>query len=390
MTRVLYKCERNHVIEGPSSNLCINGRWTNDVPVCALRCNPNFITGASIVPTNCSLNGVEMDCSGPARPGTKAQIICRDRYKRTTVARKQIVICDEKGTWAPKLQICTPICGELPKVSDNGTNNVGIPWHASIYKYNGTAFTYRCAGTIITTKFILSAFDCFWDINTKEPFSKSLFRVAVGKTSTDYNIVGNLGEQILEIERFAFDQLYIGVVNFATPFVMNVILKTEIVFTSYIGPICVPYGVDLDHYEMYVGEGNKGNIAKWVKTKSDEPTGILKLVVINYGVNVCNDELHLSASTEKCAHLEARENGVCIHDLGSGVVYPLQELGRTIYYLFFVLTIGAKTENGCKVNNAMFKTADEITSPLDGVLSDSRNVDRKSLSLFLTLFLFYN
>lgn len=100
-TNVNYKCLDNHLIEGPTGNLCLRGQWTNEIPDCQPRCSTKAITGVSIAPTSCFLNDVEVRCSEPAQPGTIARINCRDRYERQSAAKQQIISCGDDGVWSP-------------------------------------------------------------------------------------------------------------------------------------------------------------------------------------------------------------------------------------------------------------------------------------------------
>lgn len=161
---VNYKCFANSLIEGPTVNLCHQGKWTNPILDCQPRCSTRLISGITISATSCVLNDVEVRCTEPAKPGTRAHVYCRDRYERPSGSKLQITICSEYGSWTPIPEACTPICGEesagTPYIVSGFQASINeVPWHVGIYKLNGMAFGLQCGGSIINERIIVSVID---------------------------------------------------------------------------------------------------------------------------------------------------------------------------------------------------------------------------------------
>lgn len=156
-------CSANNLAEGQTMRLCHQGKWSSPIPDCQPRCSPRYISGITIVATTCSLNDVEVHCTDPAKPGTQAQVFCRERYERPR-GSKQITICGDDGAWKPIPETCTPICGEeaaagTPFVIGGFQASINeFPWHVIIYKNNGREFTLQCGGSIINERIVVSAF----------------------------------------------------------------------------------------------------------------------------------------------------------------------------------------------------------------------------------------
>lgn len=156
------KCSSNSLMEGPTMSLCLQGNLTNPIQDCQPRCSMRLISGITISATSCLLNNVEVHCTDPAKPGTRAHIYCRERYERRSGPKLQITICGDDGVWSPIPEACTPICGEetaagTPLVIGGFQASINeVPWHVGIYKFNGFEFTLQCGGSIINERMIVS------------------------------------------------------------------------------------------------------------------------------------------------------------------------------------------------------------------------------------------
>lgn len=226
------------------------------------------------------------------------------------------------------------------------------PWHVGIYKFNGTSFSYHCGGTIINARVVLSAMHCFWDPQKGKASDTSLFRVAAGKTLIDFNAVEQFRDQKFEIEWLYFDPGYSDYANNYVADVAVVVLKTSIIFESFIGPICIPYG--LEYEDRTVPSGSTGRVAGWGLTSSGgRPSDVLKIVEIpvidrKQCINDSPVGFRPQITPDKfCAGLLNSGVSVCQGDSGGGLVFPQQERNRLVYYLRGVVSTGANKENSC-------------------------------------------
>lgn len=182
ITTVNYKCLENHLIEGVTANFCFQGAWRSEVPDCQPRCSTKAITGISIVATSCFLNDVDVSCSEPAKPGTIARVNCRDRYERQSGSKQQIISCGDDGIWSPLPDTCSPICGEeapegTPYVVGGFQASINeVPWHAGLYKFDGTKYSLQCGATILNARVVLSAMHCMFPILFQFPIYFFFFK----------------------------------------------------------------------------------------------------------------------------------------------------------------------------------------------------------------------
>lgn len=71
------------------------------------------------------------------------------------------------------------------QVGESCDETKSFPWHASIYEFKGGKYELTCGGTLISSKTVISAAQCFAEDDLKEERTElknsSIFRVAVGK-----------------------------------------------------------------------------------------------------------------------------------------------------------------------------------------------------------------
>lgn len=163
------KCLDNHVIEGSTANFCFMGRWRTEFVDCEPRCNLKEINSISKVATNCFLNGVEVRCSDPIRPGTTAHVKCRSHYTGPSDSELQITTCGDDGIWSPLLESCAQLCGEdasegnNPYIFGESQASIGhVPWNVGIYKFNGNRYNLQCGGTIVNNRVVIASMQCKW------------------------------------------------------------------------------------------------------------------------------------------------------------------------------------------------------------------------------------
>lgn len=359
LTQIVYKCLQNHVAKGATTNICIDGKWRDEAPDCNPFCNATAITGVSFFPISCKLNDVERRCGKPAEPGTIVRINCRDRYERHIQAKQQVVACGDDGLWASLPVPCTPICGE-PASIDKPHSTPRVPWHVAIYKRNGDNDDFRCGGTIINERVIVSAMSCFWNPTENKPFDVSEFRVIAGKDQYDSNTHEDFATKTLEIENIFGDLSYNGASANYTADIVIIVLKSYIEFDSHIGPICVTYGSTMESRMSPVSKHSR--VAGWGLTRANGSTGPgrlgehLKMVELeSIDRQKCIDGTDSAfrsrvTSDKFCAGYADSDISVCPSDSGGGLVLPSHERKRTVYYLRGVASAGAITERNCDVN----------------------------------------
>ncbi|XP_039747712.1 chymotrypsin-C-like [Pararge aegeria] len=162
--------------------------------------------------TSLSINNEEY-CNEP-KQGFLEQFAARSIVKNTGVCGKRAIDHSE-----------LIVNGAATKPGD-------WPWHAAIYRLDGSTMKYICGGTLISKNYVLTAAHCVSYRGAK--YRKEIFSVVLGK----YKLFGDNKEseekQILEIiihERFEYRHLYNDIALLK--------LKTEVVFNDYIQPACL-------------------------------------------------------------------------------------------------------------------------------------------------------
>lgn len=108
---VIYKCNSKYVLEGNTTNYCLDGQWTFKHPECRKYCSPLPLSGITIR-ASCEIFGATISCQQPHRPKTLARITCAVGYRKP-VDRQVIDVlrCDDDGEWDYHAFRCEQICG---------------------------------------------------------------------------------------------------------------------------------------------------------------------------------------------------------------------------------------------------------------------------------------
>lgn len=123
---VLYECEANYKLDGPSRRLCLeDGTWGHDTPTCKeITCDEPDAVENLIVDT------------GTRAVGATAKYSCpRGRYLVGNDTR----VCHKNGQWGGRQPICKPIDCERPNTIDNG--RIIVINESTIY---GGSVEYHC------------------------------------------------------------------------------------------------------------------------------------------------------------------------------------------------------------------------------------------------------
>jgi hypothetical protein len=142
----------------------------------------------------------------------------------------------------------------------NGINSpiIDYPWTASIGTYTGTTrkvtdYVHRCGGSIITTKFILSAAHCFLG-----PLLNEADKIAIllGADDIDDRRVGEqmfrFVEEIFRYEQYDYPKKYNDVALLK--------VRIDIVYSNIIYPICLPKEPS---YDLSSRDNYKSTITGW-------------------------------------------------------------------------------------------------------------------------------
>lgn len=232
------------------------------------------------------------------------------------------------------------------------TNITRVPWHVAIYQQNRdrNGFDIICGGTILNARMVISAMHCFWDRRYNEPYSPTFFRVAAGKTFSDFTAVEsslsfNVKEIIYVKDKYAdYSNNYLGDIAL-------LILDPMIEFRSGISPICIPYGLELE--DKIVPVGWEGIIAGFGRTSNNglisERLKSIELPAVER--NHCKQETGLPLTSDKfCAGYLNQGISVCEGDSGGGWVHAKVENGRKIHYLRGIVSTGVNKDNSCDNN----------------------------------------
>ena len=355
---ILYKCESGLPPIGENNNICFKGNWQKEVPKCEATCDTALIRGISIS-SLCEIDDAQTACSGLVKNGTRAVLTCQKGYDRGD-AEEQISHCDVDKDWWPRPQACTPICGILNSQEEFefGRHHLPsysvVPWHVGIYiQFSGkTEFRYACGGTILNPKFIIAAMHCFVGADDGMPFDISLFRIVAGELRSrqlDETYSGNDNQtfHVQEILNGGFKSVYTRVNNIAL-----VILKTRIIFSDSVAPICIEYGE-----KDYAPAGQNGVYFGYERYPTDESLPTLDALVVPILSQIeCKQKAHESflgcilPETICTGPLNNTDLGYCNADNGCGLTVARKIGERTVYFLHGLQSVVSGHDDECNPN----------------------------------------
>lgn len=348
---ILYNCTQNHYSNGVQRNWCVNGVWQSPTPMCVPKCSP--IIGVTIS-ASCFTRDRDYEephkCESPSEPGTVAQVVCQAGYERS--GTMQTIACDANGRWSPLPSKCTEICGKQGVRGVNVQASIDlaeVPWNVGIYKRleSATHFEQICSGTIISAKVIVSAIHCFWDTSENRRQNLSDFKVFAGKIFRDATARELFANQSFTIDDVAYinndiEQYRDYQGNYELD-VAVVILNQFIVYTNYIAPACIEYG--LAYGQLEVQEGTIGTVAGWGLMENEQRSLFLKVVQLPAVKNEqCKantpSSFHPLITRDKfCAgHLNVIT--VCGGDSGAGFVTAVNGTKGLVHYLRGIVSTG--------------------------------------------------
>lgn len=107
------------------------------------------------------------------------------------------------------------------------------PWHVSIYYFEDRALAFKCGGTLISKRVVLTAANCVVDQQNK--------------TLVPQRMIVRLGKQHLFIRDELTEEVHVGKIeihpNYDSSLMQNdiakIVLEKEVNYTDYIQPICL-------------------------------------------------------------------------------------------------------------------------------------------------------
>lgn len=288
--------------------------------------------------------------------GTTAKINCLAGFE-TSGGSEWTVTCEENAEWSPVLKdiVCRPICGKqapfIPGAPE--TNITYVPWHVAIYRVQDTNINYKCSGSILTDRIIISAMHCFWNRTINAPYEAGLFKVAAGKQYYQYNSTKEPNEvQFFQIVHLNY---YLDYKDVNGDFALDIavgLLNKPIYFRDHIAPICVDLNMGSDR-DVSVTPGLNGMVSGWGSTEAGKRRENLTTIHLptidkNKCIAAAGSGFRDFIGTDKfCAGYLNMNISTCQGDNGGGLVIPEILNGSKRYFLRGIVTVGPNFRIGC-------------------------------------------
>lgn len=292
--------------------------------------------------------------------GTTAKISCFTGFE-TSFSSQRILTCGENAKWSPDSKdiVCRPICGKQASTDTafiTGGQETSIayaPWHVGIYRIHDMNIKYKCGGSILTDRIIISAMHCFWNRRINAPFHPKQFKVAAGKQYHQYNSTIEPNEvQFFQIDHLHYQLDYKDVDgDFAFDIVMA-LLDKPIHFRYHIAPVCVV--LNMGECDVSVDPGLNGSLAGWgfqLETgKISEALKIINMPTIdkNECINAAGYGFSDFITPDTfCAGYLNTNISTCQGHSGGGLVIPKMVNGAERYFLRGIVTVGPNFKPNC-------------------------------------------
>ncbi|XP_046750344.1 uncharacterized protein LOC124413666 [Diprion similis] len=351
-TQLVYTCNANYEVRGPTDVFCDRRGLWSDIPECVeIKCSA---LNSRSTRADCSLHGQLVSCDSAVSSGVEAKLFCRQGYRKETsssASRRDAVVCNSKGEWEPIPLRCVPACGVLP--AHNGSfrsNGVassvgGLPWHASLYKEDKTSTTaekqYQCGATIIRPDLVMTAAHCVYDETlgyTENP--DKLFLLA-GSTSRSYDSPLHDPKIVRKaaVKNIHINCQYYGLLGNYRADIALLELKQPFELSDVLLPACLDFSNSLD---LLLEPGVLGRVTSFGRITSGETGNVLQTLTVPYisynqckrSINAANKELFISTD-EFCAG-STNGSAVCLGDSGGGLVFEQNHL----WYVLGIVSIG--------------------------------------------------
>ncbi|CAH1981964.1 unnamed protein product [Acanthoscelides obtectus] len=350
------KCDAGYQPSNPFLICDISGWVPVTPPKCEKLCPP--IKSNYAMHLECkNKNGTRISCS-QATSGSTLEYSCEAFYHSADKYDKRRVCIDGKWNWP--LPECIPDCGRerVPGapliVHGNDTQKGSYPWATIIFIKEGNTMKFICGGSMISTRFILTAAHC---VTTEDGnlFDSNLFEVAVGKYFSNYSIT-ETSAQLLKIQKCIVHKEYRGDKRGYQADIALMKTTKNILLTLFVQPVCI---TNLCEVSVH----GEGLVTGWGATQPrGRPADSLK--VATYPIkdrSECLNELpknftdYYLTADKICAGYYEKDISVCKGDSGGGLVFSnTNDSDR--YYITGIVSLGHRLKFGCNTNQAALFT----------------------------------
>uniref|UniRef100_T1J4F7 limulus clotting factor C n=1 Tax=Strigamia maritima TaxID=126957 RepID=T1J4F7_STRMM len=334
---VTYVCDPNFTLVGNSELNCENGEWSSTPPRCESRKESQMCPSVEPIKNakvELSLKGFlpstvhksESESAdkflGPYPEGTQLIYSCESNLYNQMGSRVRTCV---NGKWSAQPPICIPVCGQSNKPRTpfiiNGTaSEIGQwPWAVAIRQIAANEWAFKCGGSLITERIVLTAAHCVTLRGLKTPILKDSFKVYVGKYFLD-DTKDDSEVQVQQPRKIFVHPDYnpasldsdIGLIEVVTSFRLTVRVQ----------PICLPSPVD-----MRSRTKNVATVIGWGYTENKQTSSVLNnLEVPLVSTEKCRSEYAKKGIrvTENmiCAGYDEGGRDACSGDSGGALMFP--------------------------------------------------------------------
>ncbi|XP_072941185.1 modular serine protease-like [Epargyreus clarus] len=346
------ECDFGYAVNGNNDAFCINGIGFEKIPQCSRFCelHPHpSVDYSCITYTNSSQTA--RPCNEREFPGTKVVPKCKAPNYRGTVSN---MLCKPNGAWS-HIAKCSAVCGKITPegqeyvINGRRAKHGELPWHTGIYKKSKTPYMQVCGGSLVTTTAVITAAHCFWD-DTEGKRPASLYAVALGKVYRPWNDTHDKDAQYSDIVEINMPPQFRGASNNFQSDIAVVVLETEIVYQTFIRPVCIDFEHSLNSRQLQPEK--LGTIAGWgLNAANGLPSQVLQVVELPY---VPFDQCYNESPSTFREYITADKfcagflNGtaLCEGDSGGGLAFPDSDK----FYLRGIVSTAPRNDDRCDPN----------------------------------------